>query len=146
MALVTLVAIICGGCTATKTAVVPPPEPPAFAGTSWLAEDIDGRGVIDMLQSTLQFESAERVGGNAGCNGFFGGVSIDDWAIAFGAMGSTRRACPAAVMDQEQRFLQALSATTRYRLDPATDLLYFFDEENKAVLRFSRRVRPSDPG
>ena len=131
-------ALLISACS--TTAELPEVEPPDFAGTSWLAEDINGRGVMDMLQSTLEFDADDRarVGGNGGCNRYFGSVALDGWNVSFGAMGSTRMACAEAVMDQEQRLFQALAAATRYELDSVTDLLTFYDESDEAILRFSR--------
>jgi putative lipoprotein len=108
---------------------------------AWLVEDIDGRGVIDRLQSTLQIsdEGGEiSATGNGGCNRFFGTATVSGDEIEFGPLGSTRMACPAAIMDQEQAFFAALGATRSFRLDPGTRLLHFFDAAGKAVLRFSR--------
>ena len=126
---------------ATSCASIGPsaPQPPDLTGTKWLAEDIGGQGVMDFLQSTLQFDAMDnsRVGGNSGCNNYFGAVAVDGWTIEFSAMGSTRMACPAAVMDQENRFLSALSATNRYEWNPETDLLHFYDDD-ESTLRFSR--------
>ncbi len=107
-----------------------------LAGTSWLAEDIDGRGVVDRLQSTLRFENSERVSGMAGCNRFFGSVTIDGGAISFGALGATRMACPAAIMDQENRFLQALANARGF--ETKEGLLFIFGDKSAPLLRFSR--------
>ena len=108
-----------------------------LAGTSWLAEDIDGRGVIDNLQSTLRFETSERVSGIAGCNRFFGSVTVDGDAISFGALGATRMACPPAIMDQEDRFLKALANARRF--ETKGGLLYVFGDEALPLLRFKRK-------
>ena len=112
-------------------------EPVNLAGTSWLAEDIDGRGVMDILQSTLRFETDERVAGMAGCNRYFGSVTLDGSAISFGPLGATRMACPTAIMDQEDRFLKALANAKRF--ETKDGLLFFFGDEPMPVLRFSRK-------
>jgi len=125
------------GCAGTP-AVDGPPE---LNGSSWVAEDIDGRGVIDTLQSTISFENSLRVAGNAGCNRYFGSYTLAGPELEFGSLGSTMMACPEAVMDQERRFLRALEQTRVLRLDAATDLLYFSDAEGRDVLRFSRLER-----
>ena len=36
------------------------PVAPSLAGTSWIAEDIDGGGVVDRVRSTLAFEGDGR--------------------------------------------------------------------------------------
>jgi len=129
-----LLLALSAGCAGTPTANLPP----ELGGTSWVAEDIDGRGVIDRLQSTISFESSLRVAGNAGCNRFFGNYTLAGPELEFGPLGSTMMACPEAVMKQERRFLRALGKTRVVRLDPETDLLYFSDADGSDVLRFSR--------
>ncbi len=103
---------------------------------SWLAEDIEGRGVIDMLQSTITFEADGQVAGNAGCNRFFGQAEIDGDKLAFGPFGTTRKSCTPAVNDQEQRFLAALAKAAGYSFDKG--LLFIADAKGKMLLRLSR--------
>jgi heat shock protein HslJ len=122
------------GCEATSSR---PEETLNLAGTAWLAEDIDGRGVMDILQSTLRFETSDQVSGMAGCNRFFGSVSIDGDAISFGALGATRMACPAAITDQEDRFLKALANARRF--ETKNGLLFFFGDGTATLIRFSRK-------
>jgi len=126
--------LLTAGCQATNPKSG---EPIDLAGTSWLAEDIDGRGVIDYLQSTLRFETDERVAGMAGCNRYFGSVTLDGSAISFGPLGATRMACPPAIMDQEDRFLKALANAKRFEMKDG--LLFLFGDEPAPVLRFSRK-------
>ena len=45
-------------------------------GTAWLAEDIDGHGVVDRARSTMEFVKSGQVSGIAACNRYFGPVSI----------------------------------------------------------------------
>jgi heat shock protein HslJ len=125
--------LLAAGCEATDPKSG---EPVDLAGTSWIVEDIDGRGVIDILQSTLRFETDERVAGTAGCNPYFGSVTLDGSAISFGPLGVTRMACPTAIMDQEDRFLKALAKAKRF--ETKEGLLFFFGDEPVPVLRFSR--------
>ena len=109
-----------------------------LVGTRWLAEDIDGKGVIDMLQSTLEFESNTRALANGGCNNAFGNVTFDGDRIEFGAFGMTMRACSEAISNQESGFFKALGEARRYRLDTYSDLLFFMDADDREILRFSR--------
>jgi len=107
-------------------------------GGTWLAEDIQSRGAMDYLQTTLQVTSGGGVSGFGGCNRYFGDAEIDGDKIRFGALGATRMACPAAVMDQESRFLAALELVRRWRVEP-TGLLHLLDEDGVTVVRFSRQ-------
>ncbi len=115
--------------------------PSALADTRWLAEDIDGRGVIDLAQSTIAFQGTERIGGNTGCNRYFASVTLVGDSITVGQIGATRRACPAAVMNQEERFTQALTAASRYAIDGPYLLIY--DAAGQQRLRLARLTGPS---
>ena len=106
-------------------------------GTSWLAEDICGRGVIDNAQTTITFDAGARVAGSGCCNRYFGPVTIEGRAILFGDLGATRMACVPALMDQEQKFFDALAATRSYRFDDPGNKLVFLGEDGTLLVRFS---------
>jgi heat shock protein HslJ len=108
-----------------------------LTGSTWLAEDIDGRGVLDGPPSTLSFEEGQRVAGSAGCNRFTGTAATDGERLRFGPLAVTKRMCPPAVMDQEQRFLTALMAAEQYRLTEQ-GFLVIQDATATPRLRFSR--------
>jgi len=109
-------------------------------GTAWLAEDIGGRGVVDRARSTMEFTKPGQVDGLAGCNRYFGPVTLDGGAISFGNLAATRKMCPQALMEQEQRFLQALSAAKRLALVHEGQILLIYADGTDALLRFSRIV------
>ncbi|MEM7169798.1 MAG: META domain-containing protein [Pseudomonadota bacterium] len=104
-------------------------------GTQWRAEDIEGQGVMDNSQSTLVFETESKVVGEAGCNRYFGPVEIKDNTLTFNKFATTQKACPEAVMDQEQKFLAALSKAASYSFTHG--LLLLLDESGTPILRFS---------
>ena len=81
---------------------------PATPTGKWLAEDIDGGGVIDRLQTTLEIRDDGIVNGMGGCNRYAGSATINGNAIKFLPMASTRMACSAAVMRQETKFHSTL--------------------------------------
>jgi heat shock protein HslJ len=105
-------------------------------GSVWLAEDIGGRGVIDIAQSTVSFVSTDRVSGSGGCNRYSGPVAINGAALSFGALATTRRACPPALMNQESKFLAALADARSFAFDGP--FLIFYDAAGGAVLKFTR--------
>jgi heat shock protein HslJ len=109
-------------------------------GTAWLADDIGGRGVVDRARSTLHFDESRRVSGSTGCNRFFGPVELDGDRISFGNLATTRMACPDALMDQERRFLEALSKAKRLELTHEGQILLVHGEGARPVLRLSRLV------
>lgn len=115
---------------ATQT---PPPSPVG----RWLAEDIRGGGVIDNLQSVLEISADGSVSGSGGCNRLHGQATISGTSLAFGAIASTRMACPPAVMDQESKFLSALEMVRSFRIDPQQHKLFLLDAAGQTVLRLS---------
>jgi putative lipoprotein len=108
-----------------------------LAGPVWVVEDIDGRGVIDFLQSTIAFSTEGDVTGSGGCNRFRGRYTRDGSALAIGPLAGTRKACPAAVMNQEANFYEALGRVRGYRFDKG--LLYLLDAGGKSVVRLWRQ-------
>lgn len=96
----------------------------SLAGTTWQIEDIDEAGIVDRSMITLQFPGEGRVAGSTGCNRYFGSAIIDGDRLSFSQLGSTRRACVPALMNQEQRFLEAIQSVSSYRMeDPGILLL-----------------------
>jgi heat shock protein HslJ len=97
----------------------------------WKLVEIGGEPVVTpegMKDAHLILSGVEsRAHGNAGCNNFFGQFEINDDSLKFSAIGSTRMACPQA-MDTEYAFLQALSATTKFRIRGLFLELYAEDE------------------
>lgn len=130
---VVIAGLLASACAATGST----PATTDLAGTRWLAEDIDARGVMDGAQSTLSFDGDGRVAGSGGCNRYFGQAQRDGSRLRLGPLGSTMMACPEAVMDQERRFLAALEASEAWRIDTTTGLLYLSDADGRDILRFS---------
>jgi heat shock protein HslJ len=79
-------------------------------------EGIGGRGEVDGVRSTLGFRGDGDGGvyGSGGCNRYNGSITLEAGRLRFGPLASTRRMCPAAVMDQEQRFFEALAQTAGF--------------------------------
>ena len=107
-----------------------------LTGAVWLAEDIRGGGVIDNAQSTIKIDAAGKVTGSGACNRLFGTARIAGGTVAFGSMGTTRMACPPAVMNQEQKFLAALADTRTFRFQDAT--LHFYGNDGTELIRFTQ--------
>lgn len=119
------------------TPAKPAPVKRGIIGSSWLAEDIGKKGVIDNARTFVRFLSAEKVAGSGGVNRFSGACTIVGEKLTFGAMAVTRMAGPPAVMNQETAFLAALAAVASYRLDE-NDLLHLLDKDGKELVRLSR--------
>jgi len=99
------------------------PRPPvSLTGPAWQVLSVNnGRGalasVVQGTQLDATFGEDGIVSGSTGCNGYRGLYTTTGAAIAFSSLVSTRRACPSdEATAQEQAFLAALTASTRYEL------------------------------
>ena len=128
-------ALVMAGCSLMRPDSPSTPKVDLVGGT-WLAEDIDGAGVIDDAQSTLEFGTDGRVAGRGGCNRYGGTVKVEGASILIGELFSTKMACAPALMDQETRFTAALQAARSYRMEDTK--LVLVDATGKARLRFAR--------
>ncbi len=104
----------------------------------WLAEDINGGGVIDRLQTTLEIRDDGIVNGMGGCNRYAGSVTVSGNTIKFLPMASTRMACSPAVMRQEAKFHSTLEKVRTWRIDQAQRKLLLLDGQGFDLMRFSR--------
>ncbi len=128
--------LVLAGCSLAKPDSAESPKADLSEST-WVAEDIDGAGVIDNAQSTLVFSPDGHVSGRAGCNQFGGPVKLSGASMILDQVFSTKMACAApALMDQETRFLAALEAVRSYRMEGTK--LVLLDGAGKARLRFDR--------
>jgi len=132
-------ACVLAGCAAVKAEV-----PPELAGTAWVVEDLEGRGVIDDLRSTLEFPEVGRAAGDLGCNRFTATVRQSDTALEFGPVAATRRMCPPAIMDQEDRYARVLEATRGARVEGP--YLFLLDEAGAKLARLTRMDAPAALG
>jgi heat shock protein HslJ len=117
-----------------------------LTGTSWSVDEIDGEGVIDRSQATVEFPEPGRVAGNASCNRYMGGYERDGESLTFGNLAGTLMACPEALMNQERRFHQAMGQVTGWRIDPATELLHLVNEADDTMIRASRMPAEDSTG
>ena len=101
--------------------------PAEMVGVTWYlvafqhagsALDVAGGGL------TLQFSSDGQVSGSAGCNNYNGSYTAGaDQQLTISELASTRMFCtPDTVMTREAAYLQALPATTTYKLDGTSAL------------------------
>jgi len=146
---VVIVLVGCGGDEGTGGAEathVPTVEPEAAVTVdaqpevdllgAWLLEDLGGRGVMDMVQTTIEFDAEGGVFGGGGCNRFTGSYTFENELLEFSPLAGTKMMYPEAVMDQEDRFHQALGAVERVAMDGPFLLIFYTDAEQP--LRFTR--------
>ena len=85
-----------------------------LTGTSWIAETINGKPVIEPGGVTLTFAD-ERVTGRSGCNTFFGAAEHGNGTLKIGSIGATKMACMRdGLMQQESEYLNTLQASQTY--------------------------------
>jgi putative lipoprotein len=113
-----------------------------FNSTDWVLEEIDGGPVIGRVQSTIRFQEKDRIVGWGGCNRYFATVRSGFKYFEVGPIGSTRRICPPAVMEQEERFFAALQKARGIRMEGAD--LVIDSEEAQKPLKFSRLKKPGN--
>ena len=135
VSIVVLLAMACQSVESPPARQPPTISPASLVGIWWVAEEIEGQGVLDRVQSTLTFESPQRIAGRAACNQYFGSVEQREGTVRLRPAGMTRMACPPPVMDQEHRFLSALGAVTGVRFDAGKLLL--FDESGRVRVRLA---------
>lgn len=107
---------------AAPTATPAPPANP-LAGTRWNVVNYnDGSAIVTLVPGTsitMDFGAGGPITGNAGCNSFSAGYSVNGSAISITPPSSTQQFCesPAGVMDQEARFLASLPSAASFRID-----------------------------
>ena len=90
------------------------PETMDLTRVDWVAETINGKSVIEPGRVTLSF-SEGRVSGRSGCNLYSGPVEYGQGTLKVGALISTKMACMAnGVMQQESAYLTTLEAARSY--------------------------------
>ncbi len=94
-----------------------------LVGREWRIEDVEGMGVIDFSNATLQFSADGSLSGSATCNRLIGSYEATGDVITIAPAGATMMACPEALMLQEQRILDLLPKIERYVIDETGALI-----------------------
>ncbi|MGC3965034.1 MAG: META domain-containing protein [Rhodocyclaceae bacterium] len=81
----------------------------------------------------ISFKDGGNVSGSSGCNRMVGTYKQEGDALSFGPIAGTRMACISG-MDQEQRFLSALGAVAKWRIDGSH--LELLDASGQSLARF----------
>ena len=92
---------------------------------------------VRSVESTLSFDSAQRISGQAACNRYFGALEPGEGTIRLKPAGTTRMACAPTVMDQESRFLAALGAASAFRREAGK--LVLLDDTGRVRVRLAAR-------
>ena len=126
--------------TAAAVAPAAPPEPVSLLGTAWHLASLGNGKLQAGTQASLEFPTEGRAGGNGSCNRFNGIVIVAGDAIKFSGLATTRKACPEAVMNQEESYLAALRDAVRFEAD--TESLRVYSAGREQPLRFVAAPAP----
>ncbi len=100
--------------TITACETPAPRDESKLTEVDWVAETINGKPVIEPGRVTLSFNEA-RVSGRSGCNIYSGPVEYGNGTLKVGALISTKMACVAnGLMQQESDYLNTLGAARSY--------------------------------
>ena len=89
-------------------------------GTYWRLVDLNGKPAVPGMDKTQPYimlhSDPNRLEGSSGCNNVFGGYILEQNALQITPSGSTMMMCPTALMEQEQGLINALKATSSYKI------------------------------
>jgi heat shock protein HslJ len=105
-------------------------------GRTWQLTELDGAAPLEGTIIDLTIDG-EQLSGSAGCNRYSGTAQVDTDAstMTLGPnLASTMMACEEPIMEQEQRYLDALVRVTAYEM--ASDTLTLLDAEGVALVSF----------
>lgn len=83
----------------------------------WKIEDINNRGIIDNSYLTITFNEDGRVYGSASCNRYSSNYELTNENLVFSHSLVTKMACPEALMNQEQHFLEVLNEINQFDIN-----------------------------
>jgi len=98
------------------------------AGSSWQVEWLGQRPLIDNSHLSLTLAEEGLAYGDGGCNRWLSRYELQGQSLTFTAPTSTLMACPPALMEQEQRFLDSLSKVTHWKFSSTGQLELWPDE------------------
>ena len=82
--------------------------------TNWKLSTLNGKQALPDVGATLDFAQGGRLSGNTGCNSFSGTYKASGSQLTLEPGAMTMMACAQPVMQQENEFIAALSATRAY--------------------------------
>jgi len=87
-------------------------------GREWVVEDINRTGMIDRSRATLSFGADGQLVGLGSCNTYIARYALSGEGLAITRPAATMKACPPALMNQEDLFFDVLAKTQRFEIDP----------------------------
>ena len=110
------------GCTSTPESTLP-------LGTPYQVEWIGEHPLVDRSHLTVTLGADGRAYGHAGCNRWFASYQTTGDQLSFSQAGATRMMCAPALMEQEERFLQALGQVKRWEMGENGELRLWYTED-----------------
>jgi heat shock protein HslJ len=106
--------------------------------TQWQLVSMAGKPPIaDSKPPTLNF-SGKSVSGSGGCNRLIGQFTVDGNSLSINEqMASTMMACPEALMEQEQKFVKALTTAREYAIMAPGNLVITYGDDPGQELKFT---------
>lgn len=104
----------------------------------WRALEINGAATATNVESTLTLSKDGSAYGKGACNHFRAKADMDGKAMTLSSISRTMMHCSDEQMQQERRFLKALSSTVRWEITDGALLLYAKSGEIAA------RLEPAD--
>jgi heat shock protein HslJ len=129
------VSIALAGLTIAASACAAAGGQNALEGTSWILASIDGLAPVPGSTITAAFDVNGQVGGSSGCNSYSASYLTEGDSLTIGRAVGTLMACEEPVMQQESKYLEALSATASYAI--SGDALTLRDSSGAARLVFA---------
>lgn len=90
---------------------------PGLQEGEWRVTQIGGDVVPQDSAPTMTFATDGRLYGSTSCNRFNSSYSLDGTSLGVGTLAATKRACETGLMEQERRFLDAISLIENVSLE-----------------------------
>lgn len=91
-------------------------DPETLLRGNWIVRQIDGKPLVSGSEVTLAFGDDGIIAGKASCNRYVGKFTLTGDTLTISSSGATRMMCDPLLMEQEDRFLKVLQATTRFEI------------------------------
>lgn len=87
--------------------------------THWILAEVNGTAAApgEGHPAHLDLHKKGKLSGSTGCNNLAGTYIAEQGSLQFTPAATTMKMCPQALMQQEQSFLEALKATSGYKID-----------------------------
>ena len=116
----------------------PNTSPENLERSEWMVTHIDGFDADEAATSTIHFELATEVKGQAGCNQYTAEATVGaDGALSFGSVTADKRTClNPRITASQNAYLTALGKTKSFAIN--FNVLRFYDSDGKELIKFRR--------